>query len=191
MENDVAIDENTSTIVISPVYGGLRPVNDDKLIHIYLPKMFYDYAGANVNFAWADNTVDITISVVPSFYICFNVNGGSFVEQTNASTQWVAQGEYNYINLPSNPVWKGDTKVFAGWYTDPFWGERITGDTQVSSLTSNMVLYAHWADVNTPMTINISTSGFGQMFHWELIGRELFQSGENREGIEINEKGDS
>ena len=122
MSNDKFVDENTTCVVIRPDHGGAKPENiiEDKYIEVYLPKMFYDYAGANVNFTLADNTVDITISVVPSFYICFNANGGSFDAMKNASTQWVAQGEYNYINLPYNPVWKDDTKVFAGWYTDPF-----------------------------------------------------------------------
>ena len=144
MEKNSASDENTCVVKIDPIPKNPRiNAEIDKSIEVYLPKMFYDYAGANVNFTLADNTVDITISVVPSFYICFNANGGSFDAMKNASTQWVAQGEYNYINLPSDPVWKDNTKVFAGWYTDPFWGERITGDTQVSSLTSNMVLYAH------------------------------------------------
>lgn len=80
--------------------------------------------------------------------ITFNANGGS----VNTASKYVYYGQA-YGTLP---VAEKANYTFAGWYTDPDGGTRITAETVVNSLV-NQKLYAHW----TPNSFNVTFNANG------------------------------
>ena len=76
-----------------------------------------------------------TSTILPSFTVNFNANGGSI----SINNKTVTYGD-TYGNLPT-PTRAGYT--FDGWYTSATGGTKVTASTKVTA-TSNHTLYAHW-----------------------------------------------
>ena len=82
-----------------------------------------------------------------SYYIKYDRNAGG----PSSDFDWTYTFYQSYYNLPSNPSRPGYT--FAGWYTSPTGGTRVT-DKTIKTTTGNETLYAHWTINSYTLTIN-------------------------------------
>lgn len=69
--------DNYTYVVIEPI----ALESPDPIYIIKLSKHFYNYFNATVSYTLDGTCADITIVVKPVYYICFNGNGGNFVNR--------------------------------------------------------------------------------------------------------------
>jgi hypothetical protein len=84
-----------------------------------------------------------------TYTVTFNANGGSL--PSNAYTSYtIAKGKcfYDRSSAASIPVptWSDDTKVFDGWYTSTEVNPTLTKFTDLTPVTCDIYLFAHYVD---------------------------------------------
>lgn len=89
----------------------------------------------------------------------------------------------NGTRYGSLPVPVMDGKVFSGWYTSEFGGERVLGNDEVD-LTTNQALYAHWTAEEDADKAELPIL----MYHWFYEdGKEEYGMASNANWMNINE----
>ena len=135
--------------------------------------------------------------IANKYLVVFDANRGEFItaggESVKTKQSTVTYGsKYNFLPTPTRT---GGYK-FAGWYTEPTGGTKITSDTTVTTAKTH-VLYAHWslkpatAPFSVELTMDktsvygaefscrVSTSGPGVDHTTETTWYECDQNGEN------------
>ena len=131
------------------------------------------------------------------YLVYFDANRGEFITagggSVNTKQSTVTYGS-KYNSMPT-PTRTGGYD-FAGWYTEPTGGTKITSDTTVTTAKTH-VLYAHWSlkpatapfsveltmaetsDYGAEFSCRVSTSGPGVDHTTETTWYECDQNGEN------------
>ena len=131
------------------------------------------------------------------YLVYFDANGGEFITAGGGSVKTkqstVTYGS-KYNSMPT-PTRTGGYN-FAGWYTEPTGGTKITSDTTVTTAKTH-ILYAHWSlkpatapfsveltmdkksDYGAEFSCRVSTSGPGVDHTTETTWYECDQNGEN------------
>ena len=130
-----------------------------------LPSMYmtgYDFAGWFTAPTGGTKVTAVTLMTTPSnhtlyaqwlpraYLVTFDPNGGS---APSPASEYVIYGvAYGQLPVVSRPGYD-----FAGWYTSPTSGVKVTADTLVAT-ASNHTLFAHWTTANTHFFYDVNST---------------------------------
>ena len=146
--SSLTIPESVSWIGDYALYGTTMNVTIRRKDSMYIGSkafsgIMYGFAGTPAA-RWAEaNKSRVTFKAAKIPFV-FSANGGTVNGQGAVSSE-ESYGE-KFATLPGRGAMKRAGYVFAGWYTDPVGGARVTASSTVSALAST-TLYAHWQQV--------------------------------------------
>jgi len=109
-------------------------------------------------------TADQFASYLVSSIVTFDPNGGTVAQNSKVVYKW-----QNYGTLP---VPERQYFAFAGWYTAPEGGEKITDSTIVTT-NVNRTLYAHWNAVTATLQFDADGGTVGTDSMIVYLGEEV------------------
>lgn len=132
-----------------------------------------------------------------NYLVTLDANGGKISTPSgglvNTRSYTATYGsKYNFLPTPT----RTGGYNFAGWYTEPTGGTKITSDTTVTA-TKNHALYAHWslkpagAPYNVKLTMNPTTGVYGERIYHTVSASLYPDHTQKRTWYECDKNGDN
>jgi len=127
---------------------------------------------------WGNPIADLGQEMRKNCTVTFEPGEGANVSQKEFSLLYGQSfSEIDYISIPT-PI--RDGYVFRGWYTNPNTNVNSGNFTDLTPVTGNVTLYAHWAKAYTITFVKNSPEASGTMNAMSVCKYEPFTLSENR-----------